>query len=116
MGVASMPPKVMTMYAEQTMPESDYLGATAGRSAVSASLLSATIKQVNELTDIALQANGTICETRTRLFGPWPTNGEKGNIREAPNSQASELADALTRLRAVVMDTRENAAALSSAL
>ena len=104
------------MYAEQAMPEQDYMGATR---ATNSSLIISTIKQVNELTDAALQANATICETRSRLFGPWPTrptSAEKDNIREAPNGQASELSEAINRLRAVVFDARENAAALSSAL
>lgn len=103
------------MYADQAMTEpSGYLGSS---QAVSPSLMNSAIKQVHELAEFALQANGTICESRARLFGPQPANGtEKTGLREAPNGLASELTEAIARARAAVLECRENAAALSSAL
>lgn len=93
-----------------------FLNAAASQG-VSPALMASTIKQMHELVDIAHQINGTACDTRTRLFGPWPMAGETaGSLREAPCGQAAELQEVVSRLRSVLTDTRENVANLAAGL
>lgn len=83
---------------------------------ISPSLIASTISQLNEIAEIAAHTNGTLIDTRQRLFGPWPVAGEKGQFREATSGLAADLADVIARVRSTVIDARDNALSLSSAL
>jgi hypothetical protein len=89
--------------------------ATLGASPVAPSLSQTVLAELAQLTDIASGINGSLYETRQRLFGPWPQQAVSGAMSsqgEAINSFEAQTMDLLTRLRGILLDARDNAQAI----
>lgn len=113
------------MYAEQTMPEGEIyaqnqrggIGRIGSAPTLTPSLVASAIKDLSELLSQARHANGSLIETRQRLFGAGPENGSTASqLRCATAGQAGDLNDVICELRSALYEVRDNAASLSSAI
>lgn len=85
-----------------------------GPELVQMSLIETTTQEIDFLTEMAGAANGSLYELRQRLFGPWPQSASNSKAEASAPSQEARLRDALSRLRSVIADLRENASTLGS--
>lgn len=118
-----MPPRTVQMRAEAT-----FAGLTQGPDVTSGyggpisqtrePMLSAALSDLDTLTSMASQISGSLYETRQRVFGPWAQAASQGanGIEPTPPSQEAQLSAAISRLRGLLLEIRDNASAIGSQL
>lgn len=84
---------------------------------IPSSLLEGLISEIDQITSTAWRINGLASETRSRVFGPWPTAAENAiGKASSPSSLEERSRHALAVLREALAGAEENVAALANRL